>query len=72
MLIEDGLIADAIARLQKLLRTADTHMFTQIRLLLFRRLAELLLRDKWIPNMLVPASDSIVRLKYNIGVSSAS
>ncbi|CAL8143136.1 unnamed protein product [Orchesella dallaii] len=66
LLMEDGQVEEALKRIHWLLRTHETQLFAPIRLHLSRRLAELLLQNKWRP-ALSPPGDSLGKPKYYTG-----
>ncbi|CAG7716142.1 unnamed protein product [Allacma fusca] len=68
ILLEDNQTDEAVKRLQWLLRSCETNAFSSIRLLLYRRLAEVLLRYRWFPSS-APAMDSLSKAKHYAGAS---
>jgi len=67
LLIEDEKMDEAIKRIQWMLRSQETQLFSSIRLLLNRRLVEMLLRNKWVASTMPVTGGEIIRPKYHTG-----
>jgi hypothetical protein len=67
LLIEDGQVVEAIRRIQWMLRSQESQLFSPIRLILNRRLVEVLLRYKWTASPALPTGGDNIRPKYHVG-----
>ena len=68
ILLEDNQTDEAIKRLQWLLRSQDASGMNSIRLQLYRRLAEVLLRYRWNPST-PPQVEGSFRAKHYAGAN---
>ncbi|XP_021951202.1 tetratricopeptide repeat protein 7B isoform X2 [Folsomia candida] len=67
LLLEDGRSEEAVKRIHWMLRSQESQLFAPIRLILSRRLVEVLLRLKWNPSSLPTISVDTLRPKYHVG-----